>query len=149
MFTKPNENWLHIKTYLLTDYIINSTILVIMTGVFCTLAGTIMAWLISAYNFPLRNFFKWALILPLAIPPYIAAYTYNGILDYTGGVQTFLRNDLGIQVNPRYFDIMSIYGAVFIFTMVLFPYVYMITRAFLEKQSASLIENSLKDLKPP
>lgn len=142
MFTKPNENWLHIKTYLLTDYIINSAILVVMTGVFCTLAGTIMAWLISAYNFPLRNFFKWALILPLAIPPYIAAYTYNGILDYTGVVQTFLRNDLGIQVSPRYFDIMSIYGAVFIFTMVLFPYVYMITRAFLEKQSASLIENA-------
>ncbi len=79
MFNKPNGNWLHIKAYLLKDYIINSAILVTMTGLFCTLAGTIMAWLISAYNFPLRNFFKWALILPLAIPPYIAAYTYNGI----------------------------------------------------------------------
>lgn len=142
MFSEPNENWIHIKTYLLKDYVINSIILLVMTGVFCTLAGTIMAWLISAYDFPLRNFFKWALILPLAIPPYIAAYTYNGILNYTGVVQTFLRNDLGVQVSPKYFDIMSIYGAVFIFTIVLFPYVYMITRAFLEKQSASLIENA-------
>lgn len=142
MFNTPNENWIHIKAYLLKAYVINSAILVGMTAVFCMLAGTIMAWLISAYNFPLRIFFKWALILPLAIPPYIAAYTYNGLLNYTGVVQTFLRNDLGIQISPKYFDIMSIYGAVFIFTMVLFPYVYLITRAFLEKQSSSLIENS-------
>lgn len=90
----------------------------------------------------MRNFFKWAFILPLAIPPYIAAYTYNGILNYTGVIQKFLREVLKLQVNQKYFDIMSIKGAVFIFTMFLFPYVYMITKSFLEKQSASLIENA-------
>ncbi len=142
MFNKSNENWIHIKTYLLKDYVINSLRLVVLTGVLSMLAGTVLAWLISAYDFPLRNLFKWALVLPLAIPPYIAAYTYNGIFNYTGSIQKFLRNVLDVQVNPKYFDIMSINGAVFIFTMVLFPYVYMITRAFLEKQSASLIENA-------
>lgn len=142
MFNKSNENWIHIKTYLLKDYVINSIRLVVLTGILSMLAGTVLAWLISAYEFPLRNLFKWALVLPLAIPPYIAAYTYNGILNYTGSIQKFLRNVFDIQVDPKYFDIMSINGAVFIFTMVLFPYVYMITRAFLEKQSASLIENA-------
>nr|MDA8229215.1 ABC transporter permease subunit [Desulfitobacterium hafniense] len=142
MFSKPNENWDHIKTYLLKDYILNSLTIISVTGVLTMLIGTLMAWLISAYDFPFRRFFKWALVLPLAIPPYIAAYTYNGILDYTGVVQRFLRNVLEVQVNPKSFDIMTIKGAIFIFTVFLFPYVYMITRAFLEKQSASLIENA-------
>lgn len=142
LFTKPNENWEHIRTYLLRDYIIDTLVILGFTGVFTLLAGSGMAWLISAFDFPGRRIFKWALILPLTIPPYIAAYTYNGILNYTGVIQQFLRNDLGIQVDPKMFDIMNIQGAIFIFTIFLFPYVYMTTRAFLENQSASLIENA-------
>lgn len=142
LFHAPNENWEHIKTYLLKDYIVNSLILIIFTGIFTILIGTSLAWLISVYDFPLRGFFKWGLILPLAIPPYIAAYTYNGLLNYTGVIQSFLRNSFNIQVNQKYFDVMSIEGAIFIFTMFLFPYVYTITKSFLEKQSASLIENA-------
>lgn len=142
VFSKPNENWNHITQYLLQEYITSSLLLVILTVVFAVLIGTSLSWLISAYDFPMRNFFKWAFILPLAVPPYIAAYTYNGLLNYTGVVQKFIREVLELQVNQKYFDMMSIKGAVFIFTMFLFPYVYMITRSFLEKQSASLIENA-------
>jgi iron(III) transport system permease protein len=142
IFEPANENWNHIKEYLLQDYIINSTILVIFTGIFSILIGLIPAWLITQYEFPFRNFFKWALILPLAIPPYIGAYTYNGLLNYTGVIQTSLRNYLGINVNPTYFDIMNIKGAIFIYTIFLFPYVFIITRSFLAKQSASLVEAS-------
>ncbi|MBO8168911.1 MAG: iron ABC transporter permease [Thermoanaerobacteraceae bacterium] len=140
---KPgNENWYHIKEYLLKDYIINSLTLVAFTGLFTVLLGTTLAWLVSVFEFPFRKFFKWGLILPLAIPPYIAAYTYDGLLNYTGVIQTFLRNSLKISVNQKYFNIMSMEGAVFIFTAFLYPYVYIITKSFLEKQSASLIENS-------
>ncbi|SHK41421.1 ABC transporter permease [Tepidibacter formicigenes] len=142
IFKEPNENWIHIKKYLLKDYIINSLTLILFTGLFTILIGISLSWLISVYDFPFRSFFKWSLILPLAFPPYIASYTYNGILNYTGIIQTFLRNNLNIQVNQKYFDIMSMKGAVFIFTMFLFPYVYIITRSFLEKQSSSLIENA-------
>lgn len=142
LFTKPNENWYHIKAYLLRDYIINTLVIIGFTGVFTLLSGSGLAWLISAYDFPGRRIFKWALILPLTIPPYIAAYTYNGILNYTGVVQRFFRNVLEVQGNPKWFDIMNIQGAIFIFTVFLFPYVYMITRAFLANQSASLIENA-------
>lgn len=142
VFVKPNENWDHIVQYLLKEYVTNSLVLVIFTALFTVLIGASLSWIISAYDFPMRNFFKWAFILPLAIPPYIAAYTYNGILNYTGVVQKFSREVLKLQVNQKYFDIMSIKGAVFIFTMFLFPYVYMITKSFLVKQSASLIENA-------
>ncbi len=142
IFQKPNENWFHIKEYMLKGYILNSMILVIFTGLITVIIGVSLAWIISVYEFPMRSFFKWGLILPLAIPSYIAAYTYNGILNYTGVIQTFLRNSLNMQINQKYFDIMSIKGAIFIFTISLFPYVYIITRSFLEKQSAALIENA-------
>jgi len=141
-FHPPNENWSHIKQYLLKDYVFNSLKLIGFTGLFTILLGTSLSWLISVYDFPLRSFFKWALILPLAIPPYIAAYTYNGLLNYTGVIQTFLRNSFSIYVDQKYFNIMSQKGAIFIFTMFLFPYVYTISRSFLEKQSAALIENA-------
>ncbi len=142
LFVQPNENWYHIKTYLLKDYITNTLVIIGFTGIFTVLVGSGLAWLISAYDFPGRRIFNWALILPLTIPPYIGAYTYNGILNYTGVVQRLLRNVLEVQVNPKWLDIMNIQGAIFIFAVFLFPYVYTVTRAFLANQSASLIENA-------
>ena len=85
---------------------------------------------------------KWALILPLSIPPFIGAYTYHGIVNYTGVIQKTLRNHFDITPNPAYFDIMNVPGAIFIYTLFLYPYVYMITRIFLSHQSASLIESA-------
>ncbi|WP_039870987.1 MULTISPECIES: iron ABC transporter permease [unclassified Halobacillus] len=141
-FTRKAENWEHIQTYILPDLLTNTGLLIIGTGLFTILIGTSLAWIISAYDFPLRGFFKWGLILPLAVPPYIAGYTYNGILNYTGVIQTTLRNQWGVEVNQDYFNILNLPGAVLIFTLFLYPYVYTITRAFLANQSASLIENA-------
>ncbi|MBP1996649.1 ABC transporter permease [Paenibacillus eucommiae] len=142
LFQKPNENWQHIRTYMLQDYALQSLLLVLGTGFFTVLVGVTLAWLVAAYEFPLRKFFSWAFVLPLAIPPYIAAYTYGSMLSYTGSIQTFMRNVLGWTPNQQFFDIMSMKGAIFIFTLFLFPYVYLITKTFLEKQSASFIENA-------
>jgi iron(III) transport system permease protein len=142
LFKEPNDTWYHIKKYVLKDYILNTSIIAISTGILTMIIGTSLAWIVCAYDFPMRKFFRWALIVPLSIPPYIAAYTYAGMLSYTGVVQAFIRNNLGLQVNQKYFDIMSIPGAVFIFTIFLLPYVYLVVRSYLEKQSASLVENA-------
>ncbi len=142
LFRKPNENWQHIAEYMLKDYALQSLWLVIGTCALTVIIGVTLAWLVAAYDFPLRRFFSWAFVLPLSIPPYIAAYTYGSMLSYTGSVQTFLRNVLGWSPDQKYFDIMSMKGAIFIFTMFLFPYVYLITRSFLERQSASFIDNA-------
>ncbi|RFU62249.1 iron ABC transporter permease [Peribacillus saganii] len=141
-FTRSSENWEHINEYLLNSYLFNTLLILFFTGLLTVFIGVSMAWFISAYDFPLRGFFKWGLILPLAIPPYIGAYTYNGILNYTGVIQSILRNFYQIEVNQKYFNIMSIPGAIFIFSVFLFPYVYLITKNFLENQSASLVENA-------
>lgn len=142
LFQAPNENWQHIQEYLLRSYLVETSVLVLFTSLFTVLLAVPLAWLIAAYDFPLRGFFRWGLMLPLTIPPYIAAYTYSTMFSYTGVVQTALRS-LGVTPDPRYFGIMSMPGAVFIFTLFLFPYVYIITKSFLENQSGSYVENGL------
>ncbi|UHA75886.1 iron ABC transporter permease [Paenibacillus sp. 481] len=142
LFQQPNDNWQHVKEYVLKDSVIQSLWLVLGTGTFTVVIGVTLAWLVAAYDFPLRRFFNWAFVLPLAIPPYIAAYTYGSMLSYTGSIQTFMRNTLGSTPNQSYFDIMSMKGAIFIFTLFLFPYVYLITKTFLEQQSSAFIENA-------
>ncbi|PGT84129.1 MULTISPECIES: ABC transporter permease [Bacillaceae] len=141
-FTTPNENWNHIKDYLLKEIVMNTLFLMSFTGFFTTIIGTSLAWIVTAYQFPFRKFFRWGLILPLAIPPFIGAYTYHGILNYTGIIQATLRNQFDIKVNQDYFNIMTIPGAIFIFTMFLFPYIFVITKSFFQNQSSSIVENA-------
>ncbi|MEH7253710.1 iron ABC transporter permease [Neobacillus niacini] len=142
IFQEPTENWLHIRQYLLKNYVSNTIILVVLTAIFTSFLGVTLAWLIAAYDFPLKRFFRWGLILPLSIPTFIAAYTYRTMLGFTGVVQSTLRNHFNYHINAEWLTISGIRGAVFIFTLFLFPYVYIITRAFLESQSTSYIENA-------
>ena len=93
----------------------------------------------SFYQFPLRRFLSWGLMLPLAIPTYIAAFAYAGLLDFAGPLQRLLRvwGKAGLAGN---LDIMSLPGVVLVISAVLYPYVYLITRAAFRSQSSSLIE---------
>lgn len=129
----------HITENLLPGYIKNTLILAAGTGFFTILIGVSLAYFISFYDFPLRNFFSWALILPLAIPDYIGAHVYSNIFSYTGFIPTLLREKFGLQYNV---DIMNNYGAIFIFSLCFYPYVFLIVKSFFSKQSNSLIEVS-------
>lgn len=142
IFHEPNENWLQIQAYLLKNYVFNTFTLVVLTGILTAFLGVTLAWLTAAYDFPLKRFFRWGLILPLSIPTFIATYTYRNMLGYTGVVQSTLRNQFDYQLNPEWLTVSGIPGAVFIFTLFLYPYVFMITRAFLESQSTSYIESA-------
>jgi iron(III) transport system permease protein len=142
LLTGTSEYWDHIVEFLLVEYVKNTIILTFATGVATLIIGMFLAYFVSLYEFPMRRFLRWALILPLAIPPYIGAYTYSGLLSFTGVIQSFLRNNFDLILDQKYFDVMSIEGAVFIFTMFLFPYVYLITYSYLSKQSRNLIETS-------
>lgn len=142
IFTPSNENWAHMKEFVMGSFIKTSFILISATAILTIIIGLSLAWIIVQYDFPLRRFLKWTLILPLSIPPFIGAYTYHGILNYTGVIQTTLRDQFGMSLNQSYFDIMNLPGAIFIYTMFLYPYVYTITRIFLSQQSASLIESA-------
>jgi iron(III) transport system permease protein len=109
-------------------------------GVLTGIAGLVAAWLVTHYEFPLRRLFDWALVLPLAVPTYLAAYTYVEFLGFTGPIQTFIRSINGAQTLQEYWfpDIRSDWGAIIVFSAVLYPYVYVACRAFFLMQSASL-----------
>jgi iron(III) transport system permease protein len=89
------------------------------------------------HEFPGRRFFEWALVLPLAVPAYVMAYTYTDLLQFVGPVQTWLRASFGWRAGDYWFpDVRTLAGAVTMFVFVLYPYVYLLTRsAFLERAS--------------
>src|SRR5690554_837122 len=140
LFETPGEHWGHIASTLLPSYFSNTFILLIGVAFFTFLIGVSMAWLVSIYEFPGRKYLEWLLILPLAFPSYMMGYSYVGILEYTGPLQAFLRNNLGILFRGPIIDIMNMPGAIFIMSISLFPYVYVICRASFLRQSNEMQE---------
>ncbi|PIE74718.1 MAG: iron ABC transporter [Deltaproteobacteria bacterium] len=139
-FSPSTEVWEHIRTYLLKEYILTSAGLAAGVFFLSTLIAVPLAWIVAMYDFPGKKFMSFGLALPLAIPPYIGAYTYSGIFGYTGFIQSFIRNYTSVNPNPDFFDIMNLKGAIIIFALFLYPYTYMIVSSFLHKQSAQFIE---------
>lgn len=135
-------DWLHLWTYVLPNYIFNSLALMIFVGVGTLVVGTVCAWLVTITNFPGRSFFVWALLLPLAMPTYVVTFIYIDLLDYAGPVQSFVRSLFGFTSPHDYWfpQIRSLSGAGFIFTLVLYPYVYMLARAAFLSQSVCLLD---------
>ncbi len=136
--------WGHVLANILPQAAWNTAILLLGTGIIATCVGTGAAWIVSAYDFRGRGVLEWALLLPLAIPTYIMAYAYLDVLSPLGPVQGAIRFVLGID-SPRDFrlpDIRSMWGAIMIFGFVLYPYVYLTTRAMFLTQAANLVEVS-------
>lgn len=140
LFHPSGDVLLHLVETVLGDYVTNS--LLLMAGVTLgTLSlGVSTAWLTSTCEFPGRRLFSWSLLLPLAIPAYIIAYTYTGLLDFEGPVQTALREWFDWRYGDYWFpEVRSLGGAIVMLSLVLYPYVYMLTRAaFLEQSHTAL-----------
>lgn len=134
-----SEEWTRFSEYLLQDAVVQTLTIVFFSLLLSSFIGVTLAVLVAMFDFPFRSFFKWLFYLPLTIPPYIAAYVFAGMLGYTGAVQTTLRN-YGIIVSPGSLDIMNIRGAVVIYAITLYPYVYAPVRSFLENHASELIE---------
>ncbi|MDJ0958066.1 MAG: iron ABC transporter permease [Arenicellales bacterium] len=139
LFTPASEVWRHLVDTRLADYTFNSLMLMLGVGVGVLLGGVSTAWLTVNFDFCGRRFFVWALLLPLAMPAYIIAYAYTGLLEFSGPVQTGLRSVMGWQGGDYWFpQVRSLSGAMFMLTFVLYPYVYLLARsAFLEQSVAA------------
>lgn len=142
LFGPPGDSWGHLKENLLYSLFSNTLLLLFGVAIFTFLLGVSTAWLVSNYNFPGRRYFEWLLILPLGFPAYIMAYTYTGIFDYAGPIHSFLRNSLDIHITGSLIDIMNLPGAIFILSITLFPYVFLISRSSFLQQSKTLQEAS-------
>ena len=101
------------------------------------------AWLVTMYRFPLSRYLEWALLLPMAMPAYIIAYSYTGMLDVAGPLQTSIREITGWQYRDYWFpEVRSLGGAIAMLSLVLYPYVYLLARAAFIEQSICVLEVS-------
>lgn len=133
--------WTHIRETILLSYLSNTLWLMIQVGIYTLVLGVATAWLTAATDFTGRKLLTWALILPLAAPAYIVAYVYTDLLEFSGPVQSALRNTFGLNPGDYFFpQIRSLPGAALIISLVLYPYVYLLTRVAFTKRSVTLFD---------
>jgi iron(III) transport system permease protein len=143
LLTPQPELWAHLLDTVLADYVRNSLFLALGVGVLSAGIGTFTAWIVARYQFVGRSVVQWLLLLPMAIPAYIMAYSYTGMLDFAGPVQSQLRLWFDWSYGDYYFpEIRSLPGAILMLALVLYPYVYMLARTAFRQQPASLLEAS-------
>jgi iron(III) transport system permease protein len=135
------DTWRHLASTVLPEYVASTLWLCAGVGLGAATIGVSTAWLVSMHEFPGRRFFEWALVLPLAVPAYVMAYAYTDLLQFVGPVQNWLRATLGWEPGGYWFpDVRTLGGAVAMFVFVLYPYVYLLTRAAFLEQASGMVE---------
>ncbi|WP_341685182.1 iron ABC transporter permease [Limnohabitans sp.] len=129
----------HMVQTVLPDYAWASLLLCLGVGVLVALLGSATAALVCLFNFPGKRWLEWALLLPMAMPAYVVAYAYTDFLQFSGPLQTALRQATGWQ-GALWPDVRSLWGAVLVFTLTLYPYVYLLVKTALREQASRLME---------
>ena len=143
LFYPSSDTWQHLADTVLADYISNSLLLMLGVAVGAGSIGICTAWLTSMYSFPGRQLFVWSLLLPLAMPAYIIAFTYTGMFEVAGPVQEWIRETFSLRYGEYWFpEIRSLGGAITMLSLVLYPYVYLLARAAFLDQSICALEAS-------
>ena len=141
LFGDYSDNWSHLYSYVLGDYISSTVILIFGVSILVFFLGTTTAWVVTNYNFYGKSFFEWSLILPLSIPPYILAYTFTGLFDPYGDANNLIRSIFNLDSDVIIFpSVRNIYGAIMVFSFTLYPYVYLVSRSAFLNQSKSMKE---------
>ena len=141
IFQPESKIWQHIVDTLLIGWLKNTFVLSVgvLAGTFLLGVGT--AWLTAVCEFPGRSFYNWALVLPLAVPTYVMAFVFIGLLDFSGPVQSLLRSQLHLSLD-WFPNIRSAGGVILVMSLALFPYVYLLARNAFETQGKSVLEVS-------
>jgi iron(III) transport system permease protein len=141
VFVPTGDIWSHLASTVLPAYVANSLWLMLGVGAGTLVIGVGTAWLVTMCRFPGRRLFEWTLLLPMAVPAYVIAYTYTGLLDHAGPVQEFIRTATGWNREDYWFpEVRSLGGAIVMLTLVLYPYVYLLSRAAFLEQSVCVFE---------
>ena len=130
--------WSHLWDTQMPRLLGNTLTLIVGVGIGVTLLGVSLAWLTSLCEFPGRRWLDWALMLPFAIPAYVLAFVFVGLLDFAGPVQTLLREWFGMGLRlPR---VRSTGGVIIVLILVFYPYVYLLARTAFLAQGKGLME---------
>jgi iron(III) transport system permease protein len=141
VFRGGGDTWSHLASTGLAAYAWNTVLLLAAVAWGVISMGVLSAWLVTAYRFAGRDLLEWALMLPLAMPAYVMAYAYTDWLQFTGPVQTQLRDLTGWGAREYWFpEIRSLLGAAAMLSFALYPYVYLIARTAFHEMPRSAIE---------
>jgi len=143
-FMPSSSDWGHLWATTLPRYLSNSLMLMVLVGALSLAIGTGAAWLVVFRDFPGRGFLQYALMAPLAIPSYIAAYALVDFLEYAGPFQTGLRAIFGWETARDYAfpEVRSMWAAVTVMSLSLYPYIYLFARDAFETQGANALDVS-------
>ncbi|HTN49427.1 MAG TPA: iron ABC transporter permease [Burkholderiaceae bacterium] len=131
----------HLAATVIPAALLETALLAIGVAVGVVAIGAATGWLTATCDFPGRRFCEWALLLPLAMPAYIVAYAYTDALQFSGPVQGALRAAFDWHHGDYWFpEIRSVAGGVFVFSVVLYPYVYLLARTAFLARTASMID---------
>ncbi len=140
----PGENGTIARLWdtVMPGYVVTTVQLAFGVGCGVLLLGTTTAWLITSCDFPGRTFFNHSLMMPMAMPGYLIAIVYIELLDFAGPIQSFLRELFGWRLQSDYWfpPIASLGGAIFLLSMVLYPYVFLMARTAFGEQSGQWLE---------
>lgn len=144
LFVPSREVWAHLAGTVLPRYLTGSLTLMLGVGVGTLLLGVATAWLVTMTAFPGRRLFEWALLMPLAVPAYVIAFTYTTLLEFAGPVQSWVRAAGGWESAAQYWfpQIRSLPGAACMMILVYYPYVYLLARAAFLEQAVGVLEAS-------
>ncbi|MCC1481602.1 ABC transporter permease [Roseibaca sp. Y0-43] len=143
VFLPSDGVWPHLMDTVLPGYIRNSLLLLVGVPSLAIMIGVVTGWLVAAFEFPGRRVFEWGLMLPLAMPSYVIAYVYYDRLSSWGPIQSSLRDWFGWQVGDYWFpQVASVPGAIVLLSLVLYPYVYLLSRAAFMGQSQHLMDTA-------
>ncbi|KGK18699.1 ABC transporter permease [Vibrio navarrensis] len=138
-----DELFAHLLATVMPSYIVNTITLTLGVMLLSLLLGIPSAWLMAMCKLPSEKWLQWALVLPLAMPGYIIGYIFTDWFDYAGPVQILLRDITGWGAGEYWFpDIRTVPGAVFVLSLVLYPYVYLLCRAAFMEQNVSLLQSA-------
>lgn len=132
------EIWSHLSQTVLSSLFTNTFWLCSGVMVCTTLLGVSLGWLTGACSFPGRSCFSWALTLPMAIPAYVMAFIFVGVMDFTGPVQSLLRTIPGFE--KTIIEVRSTPNVVLVMSLTLYPYVYLLSRSAFMSQGNKLME---------
>lgn len=133
------ELWEHLRTTILPTLLQNTIILVVGVTIGTVLLGVSLAWLVSMCEFPGRGLVDWALMLPFALPAYVLAFVFLGVMDFAGPVQGLIRELFGLPGHWA-LEVRNAGGVIVVMTLVLYPYVYMLARVSFLGQGQSAFE---------
>jgi iron(III) transport system permease protein len=138
-FSGDAGEWPHLIRYVIPGAMWTTLLLLLGVALIAGSMGILSAWLVVSCEFPMRRVFSWALVLPFAVPTYLAAYAYGEFLDFTGPLQSTIRTLFGFQSGREYWfpEVRSLPGAILVLSFVLYPYVYLTTRALFLMQGKS------------